>query len=523
MLPPASTPGVLPDVPAAPAPLELPRLVMRGALVVVLGALLLALLVGLWRAREDMRDELSGALAQAEMSALLIAANTIDDEQLVAAVRALRDAGGSRHLDVRLVDGAGQVRLEPKPEPPASAVLGLLVQLNRVLFAPPRPQTVAAALPRPAGPAWQVQWIASHDSEQRESLVQLVEMMTLLAGCGLLMLGVMHWRVRRSFRALAPLLSAIEQVERQDLGEVRALPAMPIRELDVIAHALRHLAGALEEAEARRRVLGAQVLTLQEDERNHLARELHDELGQHLTALRVDASWLQRRLAHEPELAAVVAGMSEHCSRIQSEVRALLTRLRPLGTAESAQADGGESVERLRALLETLVQAWVQSPGRSTRYTLAFDSAGLGDNDRLPRELVLTVYRISQEALTNVARHAQASEARLSVRITREPGAATALLDWAVEDDGCGLDDAGAWQRGNGLAGVKDRVWSAGGDLEWQPAPASAAGTGRPGLKLHARLPFAVIDNRSSNDNDNVNNGSTSSSSTTAAEQENIS
>lgn len=512
VLPPAGTPGVLPDVPVAAAPLELPRLVMRGALVVVLGALLLALLVGLWRAREDMRDELSGALAQAEMSALLIAADTINDNELVAAVRALRDAGGSRHLDVRLLDGAGQVRLEPMPEPPASAVLGLLVQLNRVLFAPPRPQTVAAALPRPDGPAWQVQWIASHDSEQRESLVQLVEMMSLLAGCGLLMLGVMHWRVRRSFRALAPLLSAIEQVERQDLGEVRALPAMPIRELDVIAHALRHLAGALEEAEARRRLLGAQVLTLQEDERNHLARELHDELGQHLTALRVDASWLQRRLASEPELAAVVAGMGEHCSRIQSEVRALLTRLRPLGTAESAQADGGESVERLRALLETLVQAWVQSPGRSTRYTLAFDSVGLGDNDRLPRELVLTVYRISQEALTNVARHAQASEARLSVRIVREPGAATALLDWAVEDDGCGLDDAGAWQRGNGLAGVKDRVWSAGGDLEWQPASAAAAGAGGPGLKLHARLPFAVIDSP-------IN----SSSSTTAAEQESVS
>ncbi|WP_428422933.1 sensor histidine kinase [Methylibium sp.] len=478
-------------VPPVQTPLELPRLVMRGALVVVLGALLLALLVGLWRAREDMRDELSGALAQAEMSALLIAANTIDDEQLVAAVRSLRDAGGSRHLDVRLLDGAGRVRLEPRPEQPASAVLGVLVQLNRVLFAPPRAQTVAAVLPRPDGPAWQVQWIASHNSEQREKLVQLVEMLSLLAGCGLVMLLVMHWRVRRSFRALAPLLSAIAGVERQDLSAVRALPAMPIRELDVIAHALRHLAVALEQAETRRRVLGTQVLTLQEDERSRLARELHDELGQHLTALRVDASWLQRRLAHEPELAAVVAGMSEQCSRIQNEVRALLTRLRPLGTADASQPDGGESVGRLRVLLETLVQAWVQSPGQTTRYALAFECTGFDADDRLPRELVLTVYRISQEALTNVARHARARQARLSVRIERTAGAPSALLEWSVEDDGCGLDHPGAWQRGNGLAGVKDRVWSAGGDLEWQPA--TAAADGRPGLKLHARLPFAAI------------------------------
>lgn len=476
-------------MPGAASPLELPRLVMRGALVVVLVGLTIALLVGLWRAREDMRDELSGALAQAQLGALLIDAGDVDDAALIEGVRRLRDAGGSRHLEVRLVDGAGNVRVEPRPEPAAGGVLSMLVQLNRVLFAPPRPQTVVAPLPRADGSVWQVQWIASHDSEQRESLVQLVETMTLLAGCSTLMLVVMQWRVGRSFRPLSALLVAIARVERQDLSAVRALPAMPIRELDRIAHALRHLAGALEQAEGQRRLLGAQVLTLQEDERSRLARELHDELGQQLTALRVDSAWLQRRLAHEPELAAVAAGMSEQCARIQDEVRALLTRLRPLGIGEAAP-DGSESVERLRTLLETLVQAWQHSPGQTTRYELAFELAGVDAADRLPRELVLTVYRISQEALTNVARHAQAEHARLRVRLERTAGAPQGVLDWSVEDDGGGLDHAVAWQRGNGLAGVKDRIWSAGGDLEWQAAAGDAA---RPGLRLHARLPFAAI------------------------------
>jgi two-component system sensor histidine kinase UhpB len=392
--------------------------------------------------------------------------------------------------------------------------MDMLVALNGVLFAPPADQSVVASVPRPQGPPWQARWVASHDYEQREALAQLAEAMLLLATCSLLVLAVMRWRMLQSFRPLSTLLVAIGRAERQDLSAVRALPAMPVRELDVIAGALRHLGGALEEAEAQRRQLAAQVQTLQEDERSRLARELHDELGQHLTALRVDAAWLQRRLAGQPELAAVVAGMSEQCERVQAEVRALLTRLRPLGSQFGAQAGaspgsaGGdgplrdgpgascqvpthESAGRLRALLDGLVRAWAQSPGQHTRHALRFDVVGLPPEVPLPRELVLAVYRISQEALTNVARHARADEARLSVRLQAQPNG-RALLHWSVEDDGCGLDAAGVWQRGNGLAGIKERAWAAGGDLGIEPLRPEGAQAGRPGLRLQAKLPFVV-------------------------------
>lgn len=482
-------PGKTPEL-AAPAPMDLPRLVMRGALVVVALALLLALLLGLWRAREDMRDELAGALAQAQTHALLATAPGRSDDELLAALRAVGHEDGLRHLELRLLDGEGRVRIEPPVKPPAAWPLRLLVAVNGVLFAPPADRTVSVALPRPSGPPWQAQWIASHDAEQREALSQLLEVLGLVGGCGLLLLLVMRWHLKRSFRPLAPLLSAIARVEQQDVSAVRALPAMPIRELDAIANALRHLAGALEQAEAQRRQLGAQVLTLQEDERSRLARELHDEFGQHLTALRVDAAWLQRRLADQPELAAVVAGMSRQCERIQQEVRALLTRLRPLaGAPGMPDAEAGheaEDVERLRSLLDNLVRAWAHSPGQSTRYRLQFDTAGLDHDARLPRELVLAVYRISQEALTNVARHARATEATLRVHI--QPVDGGGMLHWSVEDDGGGLDHPGVWQRGNGLAGIKERVWAAGGDLDCQPARPQRAES--PGLRLQALLRY---------------------------------
>jgi two-component system sensor histidine kinase UhpB len=470
---------------------------MRGALVVVTIALLVGLLLGLWRARTDMGDELAGALTLARISALLASSHDFDDAALIAALGTALEGDGlpeeaaSRHLSLRIVDAFGRVRLALADEPPQRDGMAMLTALADRLFPPPHDRRVRATLLRPDGSHWQVEWTASHDYEQREALAQLLDSMLLLTACSALLLLVMRWRLQRAFRPLALLLAAIERVERQDRRALRALPTMPVRELEAVAGALRQLGGALDEAEAQRRQLAAQVQTLQEDERSRLARELHDELGQHLTALRVDAAWLERRLAQSPEtppeLRGVVAGMSGQCERIQAEVRSLLGRLRPLGAAVTEPSALHESAERLRGLLESLVSAWVQSPGQATRFELRFDVQGLPWDTPLPRELVLAVYRISQEALTNVARHAQAGEARLAVRVARPMGGGRddGVLDWSVEDDGRGLDGPGAWSRGNGLAGIKERVWAVGGDLLLE-SPVD----GRRGVRLSAGLPF---------------------------------
>jgi two-component system sensor histidine kinase UhpB len=485
--------------------MDLPRAVMRGAFAVVALALLLGLVFGLWRARSDMRDELAGALQLARTSSVLAAASMQSDEALLAALRTASDSAeptsltpgagdgmASRHLALRLTDGEGRVRFAPPAEPPAPAWMTALSAVNARLFPPPADRSVSISLPRPEGPPWQAQWVASHDYEQSEAFAQLLESMLLLAACSAVLLLVMRWRMQRAFRPLAPLLAAIGRVERQDLSALRALPPMPFRELEAIAGALRHLGGALGEAEAQRRQLAAQMQTLQEDERSRLARELHDELGQQLTALRVDAAWLERRLVDLPELRTVVSGMAQQCERVQAEVRSLLGRLRPLGTAIGveghATAATHESAERLRGLLASLVAAWEQSPGPATSFELRFDVEGLPWDVALPRELVLAVYRISQEALTNVARHAQAREAVLTVRLARAPHVEAAVLDWRVEDDGVGLDHGAAWQRGNGLAGIKERIWAAGGDLTIESV---GEGT-RKGLRLHASLPVAL-------------------------------
>jgi two-component system sensor histidine kinase UhpB len=163
----------------------------------------------------------------------------------------------------------------------------------------------------------------------------------------------------------------------------------------------------------------------------------------------------------------------DQCQHIQRDIRSLLTRLQPFGPATSAQGAGPEAepLARLHALLQALVTAWA-APGRDGVAVVTLEwrwqdpdapdgaaqqaPADAVPDLALPRALALALYRISQEALTNVARHAQAGQARLSLHFAgaRQAGAMLAI-DWCVQDDGVGLASADAKARGNGIAGLR--------------------------------------------------------------------
>jgi two-component system, NarL family, sensor histidine kinase UhpB len=250
---------------------------------------------------------------------------------------------------------------------------------------------------------------------------------------------------------------------------------------------------SLRDEAARRRVLSRQVLTLQEDERQRLARELHDELGQQLTAIRVDAVWLSQRIADAPDQARVADAIARRCAEVQLDIRALLTRLHPLapqvgdGTTAST-----EQVSRLRELLEALLGGWASSATQACCFELDMTCCladgrvvpwpGHDDLSSLPSDLVLAIYRISQEALTNVARHAQATRATLSLVLHVDARQRPRAVDWAVSDDGFGIAHVAlALQRGTGLAGLQERVGALGAELEFGVPTAR-------GLRLHARF-----------------------------------
>lgn len=486
------------------SPLDLPRQVMRRAGLVALAVLLLALALGLARMGGDIDDEVDAAMALASVMAGLGQLAQRDDASALASLRALQAGHPLRHLVLQVQGADGRLLLGPAPEPAEAPPLGWLLALHRQVWSQPDTRRVAWQVPRAEGGPWTVSLTASHASERREAMRGLVDTLGLLLACVAGLLLVMRWNVRQAFAPLGRLLDAIAGIEGHDTRAVRALPAMPIHELEAVAAALRHLGAALDSAEAQRQRLSQQVLTLQDDERARLAHELHDEFGQRLTALRVDAAWLGRQVADQPALKAVVDGMSLQCEQVQQDIRSLLARLQPFGPLVD-ESTSGESLARGVALLQALVASW-QAGGRdhtaACRLELAWiDDAGVsqpwpeGEAAEalcLPRALWLTLYRISQEALTNVARHAQARQAVLGLRCTggRQPGE-TLRIDWQAWDDGIGLPEPTAvTPRGNGLAGLQQRVWTQGG--EWRASPWQP-GDLRPGLRLEARFSSRLL------------------------------
>ena len=185
------------------------------------------------------------------------------------------------------------------------------------------------------------------------------------------------------------------------------------------------------------------VVEGQELERRRLARELHDETGQALTSILLGLKALEER-SKDPASRAATEELRELVVSTLQDVRRLAVELRP-----SALDDFG-----LVAALERLAESFAEQTGISVDFQTA-----LAD-ERLPEEVETALYRIVQESLTNVVKHAQAR--RVSILLARKDGAVKAV----VEDDGQGFDPAEQTDEGYGLMGMRERLALLGGRLE---------------------------------------------------------
>ena len=185
------------------------------------------------------------------------------------------------------------------------------------------------------------------------------------------------------------------------------------------------------------------VVEGQELERRRLARELHDETGQALTSILLGLKALEER-PEDPASRAATQELRELVVSTLQDVRRLAVELRP-----SALDDFG-----LVAALERLAASFAEQTGISVDFQTA-----LAD-ERLPEEVETALYRIVQESLTNVVKHAQAR--RVSILLARKDGAVKAV----VEDDGQGFDPAEQTDGGYGLMGMRERLALLGGRLE---------------------------------------------------------
>lgn len=251
--------------------------------------------------------------------------------------------------------------------------------------------------------------------------------------------------------------SASGDAEFRDMSELR-------RQLLQLGEQQQKLYGQLQTGERHFRQLARSVWRVQEDERRRLARELHDGIGQHLTALRhrLDGMGQSERAIPADTLQQALA----LCDLAISETRALSRLLRP-----QILDDLG-----LEPALAWLARQTSESTGCQV------DVAVTGLPDTLDGDLSTLIFRVAQEALTNASKHAQAQS--IVVRVSRR-GTELQLL---IVDDGRGCDIEAAWAQSSagvstGLASMRERVRLFGGRLQINSRPGE-------GLQLRAHLPI---------------------------------
>jgi two-component system sensor histidine kinase UhpB len=268
-------------------------------------------------------------------------------------------------------------------------------------------------------------------------------------------------------RALKPLPTIVEGLARLQQGDYAArLPALPGREAAVIGQAVNQLAEAIEgEIEARMRAFEAERTLLEsrefarrlevhtESERRAIARELHDEFAQSVTAIRSLARTVQTRLGDRDATSAQATGMiADEAARLYEAMHGLIPRLAPPALDDLGLADA----------LTELVDA---SRSRYGDMTLELNLHGLEQSQSLPVEPARAAYRVAQEALTNALRHSGGTR----VRICAEADPTSLRL--TVEDDGQGLPDDWARRGHYGLRGLRERAATLGGRLSVQRRP----------------------------------------------------
>jgi len=272
----------------------------------------------------------------------------------------------------------------------------------------------------------------------------------------------------KALKSIAVIVNALKVIETGQYSQ--KLPNFSIQEYDSIAKAINHMTDELNVGQQENRALTQHTLEIQEDERQRLSQELHDELGQSLTAIKVMAVTAGRCQTEATGTRADIKHTTDSivtiCDHLMTVVRSMMHQLHPLVLTELG----------LKATMEDLLNHWsIRNPELKLTITCP------DEVDFLEQKITIQIFRIVQECLTNIVRHAQAKQASISLEIEHQ-GKTEAALRLQVTDDGqgCAIDKI---KTGFGLLGMRERINSLGGEFTIQTQP-------RQGMSIIATIPL---------------------------------
>jgi two-component system sensor histidine kinase UhpB len=394
-------------------------------------------------------DETSLRLTR-ELVLMTVASIQETSDPAPALKRFYESLGTLRHVDVRVLP-AGDSPIEPLARR-ASSEMSLPGWFVALVDVPPRVTVIPV---RVRGVDYGRIAIMSNPLDELAEIwsdVSWLALVSLLATSAILAIVLVI--VRCSLTPFGGMQKALSELEAGRSNVRVALAGAS--EFRGIAGAVNSLAATLDQVKAENRSLLGELMRVQDDERKAIARDLHDEAGPCLFSIRAGAHAIGELAESDaPDLGRlrqITANVGKACEALQSLISGLLGRLRPRGLADFG----------LRDVLGGLIASW-----KIARPDVAVELIAPHDLSTLDEQTASTAYRVAQEAMTNVFRHAGASRASVAIEFAPLEGDAEeecgAALRIVVEDDGKGIPERP--QLGLGIIGMRERVQALGGRM----------------------------------------------------------
>lgn len=412
---------------------------------VLLVILLIGAVVVIHNARQNVQAEVQSTmdLALHMLNAELTNFNSNDSQASVSSQTSpfnLSNLSGVRHLRIafyddkeRLIETNQLVGVNKQQQPPS----WFMEQMNSAL------ESVSEkTLPISINGQQMGKLVVSPEpgNEVSEAWKETKTMLYLIVLFFIAVNVLLYLAVARSLKPIDTIIEALTDIETGQLD--RRLPVFKLPEMTNISHKFNLMATTLQSSINNNHRLTQQIIRLQEAERKRLAHELHDEIGQHLTAIHVDASVIKTSPNLESARKSAEA-IDDVVRRMMDIVRTMLHQLRP---------DGLDELGFVVALQE-LVNNW-----QERHHNIDVEAHFEGEFKTIDEAVQLTLYRVMQECLTNISRHSKARQVWVS--LTEKDN----IIQLEIADNGQGFD-VQQYSHRFGLAGMKERVDSVQGEL----------------------------------------------------------